>query len=445
MLQAGQRIGVAVSGGADSVCLLLALAELAPRWNLRLCVLHLNHGLRGAESGEDAEFVRNLADRMGLEAIIREADFTAAAGNLEQEARCARLAFYREMIDSGLVDRVATGHTRSDQAETVLFRFLRGSGTAGLAGIRPAIEPGIIRPLIEVDRSDVEQFLRNRNLSWREDSTNTSHRFARNRIRHELLPQLARDWNPAIGETLAHTADWALAEESWWESEIDRLAAASLIERGGAVLVRADAIAGRPLAVSRRLVRRALERAKGNLRRIDFHHIASVIEMAGSELGHGRLHLPGVGVVRSFEWLRFGVAAESIRPYTWPVTIPGFFRIPQAGFALSLELIEKRETSDLSDCVYNIGMGCLDWPRLSGSLQLRNWQPGDQYQPANGGCHKLKTLFHQARIPVWERPGWPVLTDGTAIVWARRFGPAAGVAAGIESATILRIKEIQPA
>src|SRR5207302_1755947 len=173
--------------------------------------------------------------------------------NLEQVARECRLSFFQERIASGTIDRVATGHTRSDQAETVLFRFLRGSGTAGLAAIRPVTASGIIRPLIEIDRSEVLDFLRARNLRWREDSTNASPKFARNRIRHNLLPQLALDWNPAIAETLAHTADWALGEEAWWRSEIDRLAAAHFTERDGAILVRAEALRDLPIAPARRL------------------------------------------------------------------------------------------------------------------------------------------------------------------------------------------------
>src|SRR5439155_12054186 len=194
-----------------------------------------------------------------LPATFRAADLAAPAENLEQAARRARLAFFREMIQSGAVDRVATGHTRSDQAETVLFRFLRGSGTAGLAGIRPVADPGIIRPLIEVDRGQIEQFLRERNLAWREDSTNASRRFARNRIRHELLPQLARDWNPAIAETLAHMADWAAEEESHLAAETDRLAVEHLHIGEGAVTIPVEALASLPRAAARRVVRRAIE------------------------------------------------------------------------------------------------------------------------------------------------------------------------------------------
>ncbi len=160
MFQPGNKVGVAVSGGADSVCLLHVLRE----FDLRLHVLHLNHNLRGDESRDDAEFVRQLAGALQLPCTIREANFADSFGNLEQDAREARLGFFREVISSGLVDRVALGHTRSDQAETVLFRFLRGSGTAGLAGIRPVTADGIVRPLFDVERAEVEGFLRDRGI-----------------------------------------------------------------------------------------------------------------------------------------------------------------------------------------------------------------------------------------------------------------------------------------
>jgi tRNA(Ile)-lysidine synthase len=447
MFEPAQQVGVAVSGGADSVCLLHVLLELAPRWDLRLRVLHLDHGLRGEESRQDAEFVRHLASRLGLPLSLRETSVAASPDNLEQAAREARQSFFRETIRSGAVERVALGHTRSDQAETVLFRFLRGAGTAGLSGIRPVTSEGIVRPLIDVERSEAQQFLRQRGIAWREDSTNRSLQFARNRIRHELLPQLAREWNPAIAETLANTADWALAEEAYWHAEIDRLAAEHLTaaDDAGAVLLHAGVLAALPLAVARRLVRRAMELAKGDLRGIDFGHIASVMDIATGSEGHGRLQAPGLDIFRSFEWLRFaqpGAGRVETRDYRLPVTVPGTVRVPGANFAISLELIDKSELSVSPDCVYNSQVGCLDWQRLSGSLELRNWRPGDQYQPAGyPGQEKIKTLFQQARIPLWERRHWPVLTDGSAIVWARRFGPAAGLVAEQDAKVILKIRE----
>src|SRR5262249_52896956 len=163
--------------GADSVCLLHILRELAPRWDLRLHVLHLNHGLRGNESDQDAAFVERLAREFGYPFTVRRADLDTN-DNLEQAGRESRLDLFREMMRSRIVDRVAVAHTRSDQAETVLFRFLRGAGTAGLAGIRPVTDSGIVRPLLEIERTDVEDFLNSRHIPWREDSSNQAREFA---------------------------------------------------------------------------------------------------------------------------------------------------------------------------------------------------------------------------------------------------------------------------
>ena len=443
MFRPGQRIGVAVSGGADSVCLLHVLRELAPRWELRLAVLHLDHGLRGEESRQDAEFVRAMAADLGLPFELRRAELAASPGNLEQAAREARLAFFRDAMAHGALDRVALGHTLSDQAETVLFRFLRGASTAGLAGIRPVTDEGLVRPLIELERCEIEEFLRQRNIAWREDSTNAGMAFARNRIRHSLLPQMAREWNPGIRRTLAHTADWALAEEAYWSAEIDRVAGRVLIERDGAVLVRAADLTALPLAVARRLVRRAIERVKGDLRGIDFDHIGEILNLASPGKGHGCAQVAGLAAMRSFDWVRFARPNQTrSAAYAIPVCVPGIVHLPDAGFEMALELLDKPGTSEIADSVYNIGMGCVGWSRLSGPLEMRNWRPGDRYQPVGyTGEEKVKTLFHRARIPVWERGAWPVLTQGGAIVWTRSFGPAAAFAAGSEDGVLLCISE----
>jgi tRNA(Ile)-lysidine synthase len=438
MFAPGQRIGVAVSGGSDSVCLLHVLLELrAPS----LTVMHLDHGLRGEESRADAAFVREMAAGLGLPIVAREATIVAD-GNLEQNARRARLAFFRETIASGAVDRVAVGHTRSDQAETVLFRLLRGSGTAGLAAVRPVTADGIVRPLIEVERAEVEDYLRGRGIAWREDSTNSSPRFARNRIRHSLLPSLARDWNPEIIAALARTADQAAADEAYWSVEIDRLSTGRLTVEDGAPVLKASDLAALPEAVARRLVRRAIEQAKGDLLTVDFRHIDEVLRLARSASGTGRVQAPGLDIRRSFDLIRFG--GKPARPYRVPLDVPGAVAIPGTNRAICLELIDNSETLGDSESVYNGEMGFVDWGRVSGSLELRSWMPGDRIRPmGSSGIKNFKTLFQSARIPSWERVPWPLLVDGSAIVWSRRFGPAAEYAAGPQSRTILRIREAE--
>jgi tRNA(Ile)-lysidine synthase len=437
MFPPGARVGVAVSGGADSVCLLHALVEIG---GLSLSVLHVDHRLRGVESQADALFVRDLAERAGLPFFLREVDLPA--GNVEQEARRARLAFFHEHLAAGLADKVAVGHTRNDQAETVLFRFLRGSGTAGLAGIRPMTTEGIVRPLIEIERAEIEAYLRGRGIAWREDSTNRSEAYARNRIRGQLLPQLSADWNPSIMETLARTAEFAQAEEAYWEAEIPRIAAQHLTCSADGILVAVDPLKHLPVAVARRVVRHAIGLAKGDTRGVDFAHVEAVLELARDSTGHRRIQIPGLDVRRSFEWLRLGPPIAR-KPYSLLPVVPGISPIPGTHSAISLEIVEKSETSGLPDNVYNSGMGCLDWTRLAGSLVLRNWRFGDQYQPMGiPNAIKIKTLFQQQRIPVWERAQWPVLTCDAFIVWTRGFGPAAAYAAGPGSRAVLRINEV---
>ena len=446
MFQSKHHVAVGVSGGADSVCLLHVLAELAPQLDIRLSILHLDHMLRGEESRRDAEFVRELGAEMGLFVQIEQADVARLAAetgdNLEQAARRARYEFFGRFLASGEVDRIALGHTRSDQAETVLFRFLRGSGTAGLAGIRPVTANGFVRPLIEVDRTDVERYLRERAIPWREDSTNQGREFARNRIRHDLLPMLAREWNPSLVDTLARTADWAQAEEAWWDGEISRLAGSLLAVESGVALLSVEELCALPLAVARRLLRRAVELVKGDLRSIGFEHIETILAMAASSEGSGRTNLPGLDVYRSFDWLRLAPADLEVpanRNFRIPVQVPGRIELPGTRHVIHLQVIGAQDYS------YNKDVDSLDWVRASGSLDLRNWRPGDQYRPAGSeSAEKIKTLFQQARIPLWERRTWPVIVRGEEILWSRRFGPAAEYAAGAESQSVLCIREETP-
>ncbi len=443
MLAAGCRLGIAVSGGADSVCLLHILRELAPRWNLHLSIIHVDHGLRGEESAGDALFVCDLAGQFGIPLRLRSLDLRDCEGNLEQEARRARHAFYRELIMTGKVDRVATGHTRSDQAETVLYRILRGAGTAGLAGILPVIDGVIVRPLLGVTREQVRDWLRFCGHGWREDSSNATLHYARNRIRAELLPLLRSTYNPGIDEVLADMAKLAADEEDWWELQVR----APDLLRGTALLAVGEIVAAHP-AVARRSIRAALRAVKGDLRQIDFRHIEYVRGMALKDEGTGRVQLPGIDVFRSFDWIRIapsGYDSARQRQYEFAVTAPGQAELPD-GTKITLELAPASpESHD------NLGNE-LDWDGLSslagpagaasGQLELRNWRPGDQYLSTSRPHHeKIKTMFQDARVPLWERRWWPVLLCAGEVVWSRRFGVARSVAAGPQTRLLLRIRE----
>lgn len=440
MFISGRKVGVAVSGGADSVFLLHALVELAPRFGIRLAVVHLNHRLRGAESDADAAFVRGLAGQLALPFHYRETDVAAADDNLEQAGRRARLEFFRSLIEAGEVDRIATGHTRDDQAETVLFRFLRGCGMAGLAGILPATAEGLVRPLLDVDRAEIEEWLRGRGLGWREDASNRDPAFARNRIRHDLLPSLSQAWNPNLAGTLAGAAAVARDEEDYWRGKINDLFGSLATRDGEAVILPVRWVLELPAAVRRRLIRKAFGEARGDLRGIEFRHVEAVLALLDGD-GHGRVQIPGLDVFRSFEWVRIATPADP-RPRNWSLDIPspGRYQLPGLRSYICMELRNTEPPGEPQG--YNSKVSDLDWERIAGGLRVRNWRPGDAYCPVGATSpKKVKLLFQEHRIPLWERRDWPMVTFEETIVWSRLFGPAEGFQAGGSTRTVLRITE----
>jgi tRNA(Ile)-lysidine synthase len=422
MLPPGARVIVAVSGGADSVCLLHVLKELFP--DSVSGVAHFNHKWRAEASDEDEHFVAQMTHPLPF----FRAEGASARGNKEQNARQDRLAFFKSLNSI-----VALGHTRDDQAETVLFRFLRGSGLAGLSGIAPT-SSGIIRPLLEVTRVEVEQFLRARNIPWREDSSNADPSFARNRIRHDLLPQLARDWNPKITDALANLADLAHEEESYWNTEIDRLVGQPLVAAAAsqAAELRVDALTQLPRAAARRLIRRAISLAKGNLRQIDFHHVEAVLNL------RRRVHLPGLTVTRSFDWIRFA-ASDPAPPAPLPITPPGKFPSPDGQTQICVDFAHIDAAAGVANACDTLK---LEACQICSPLELRGWRPGDHYRPqGQSRDQKIQEMFQKARVPSWRRASWPILTCGDKILWARQFGVAEDLSAGGHD-TVLRIREV---
>ena len=258
LVRAGERVCVALSGGADSVALLLALHELNGRregLGIVLSAIHVHHGLRGEAADGDEAFVRTLCARvavpLGVVHVNTAARQIAEQEGLEEAARALRYTTFADLLAKGQADAIATAHTLNDQAETVLLKLVRGAWTEGLGGISPVLvmpsagnssgerTPGtgrVVRPLLSVRRAQVEAFLNARSQPWREDASNADVRLTRNRVRHELLPAL-RTFNPGIDDLLAQTADIARDEEDFWKAEVARVLPQLLLQglpvRGG--------------------------------------------------------------------------------------------------------------------------------------------------------------------------------------------------------------------
>ena len=425
MAPPGSRIGVAVSGGADSVVLLHLLHRLTDRATVQLLVLHLNHQLRGSESDGDETFVRALAESLDLPFFAERTQLSP--GNLEQAAREARRRFFFRIREEATLSKIAFGHTRSDQAETLLFRFLRGTGTTGLAGMRFSTAEGLIRPLLAVSRPEVRAWAAAEGINWREDSSNQDVHFARNRLRSRTIPGLERDFNPNLEGVLVNIATVAQAEEDYWDVKISTIYSQITKRTQLGSFLQISELTSLHVAVQRRLIRRAVFELRGSLRSIELQHIDAILGICHSSKGHDRVLAPGVDALRSFETLLLtepGKLVEQKRHYKLEL-IPGQEReLPYNAGYISLKAGSPGTEScaNLNDS-FERSVEVADLRADSYRLFARNWEPGDEIQLADHrGSKKLKALFQEQKVLLWERRHWPVVICGEEIVWVRQFG-----------------------
>lgn len=499
LLKAGDRVGVAVSGGVDSVALLRLLLELRGELGIVLSVVHFNHKLRGGESDADQEFVANLARAHDLEFHCDSDDVAHHAAeqhvSVETAARELRYRFFRWLLEGNpsrakaetgnrdryrsaesaatpKVDKLLTGHTLDDQAETVLMRLIRGAGLRGLGGIYPRIpvedDDGevcgeIVRPLLAVRRRELEQYLKDIGQPRREDLSNADTRLTRNRVRKLLVPLLENEFNPAVAENLAELAQIARGEEDYWDNEIagwmgttvhwsepEWARAASgqqslvQIESIGApsaqspssdsqLRSRIDTVSwlvmnasvsrlwfrAEPAAVQRRLVKAIGEHAGIPL---EFKHVEEIVRFAAEEAAPGReLSLPlGWKLLREADELVFLTPDlrhfEPPHDYEYELNVPGATNVAELGSTFDVRSIPASAASE-----YNAGH-LLDLESLPGPLRVRNWRPGDRFWPAHTKSpKKIKELLQERHVAQPERKLWPVVVSGEEIVWLRGF------------------------
>ena len=462
MISPGMRIAVACSGGPDSTGLLLILRQLAADLGCMLSVAHFNHKLRATESDADEQFVRDLAERLRLPVHVASGDVRSRAGqtgeNIEQAGRLLRYEYFLSLVESGSADRIAVGHTADDQAETVLHRFSRGAGGRGLAAIYPTLGNWLIRPLLETRRQVVLDWLRAREQVWRVDSSNQDLRFARNRIRHRLLPALA-ELNPSIVDALAHGAEIAREEEAFWDEYLEPLVQQHLQRTEAGVQVDVAPLRNMPVAVARRFLRYALEETAGTaLRRSaagrggrlgrstgvsDFGHVQRILALALRGRSGTTLSLPShICAKKEFSTLLLEAAEPDRTPfrgYSYEVSAPETIEVPEIPSSFAFELIPLASGT----ARYNGSREeLLDRQVIGESLVLRNWQAGDSYRrTGHRKSRKIKELFQRWHVSSSMRQRWPVVVAGGRIVWSRQWGIAEGFAPRPGSTEALRIRE----
>lgn len=462
-IAAGLRIGVAVSGGADSVALLRLLVELREPLGIVLSVVHFNHQLRGKASDVDEKFVAALAKHHGLLFFVGRENITAKAkqqrANLEDAARRSRYAYFDRLVAEGHVDRVAVAHTADDQAETVLAHMLRGTGIAGLGGIHP--ESGnVFRPLLKFRRTELRGYLRSLKQPWREDATNRDTTRTRARIRHKLIPLLEERFQPAVVEHLCQLAELAREDEDWMNAAAERrLGAAATNTKdswrlaiqnltGGASVGERTASEGGPNeALGKRMIRVLVKRVKPRAGQLSAAHVDAVLRLAQCPDSGKSLHLPGgVEVRREPDSLLFrpmdSETGESAKRFAHAIDLSrgdAELSLAEHSAVLRFQVVDcppqGRETKDTGTV--------LDRDKLREPLTLRNWLPGDAMRPlGHQKRHTLSRLLNKLGVSRWQKASWPVVTCGAEIVWCRGLPVAQEFAAGEATRKGVRIGEI---
>jgi tRNA(Ile)-lysidine synthase len=419
LLKPGLRLAVGLSGGADSVALLRLLTGRAAELGIVLHAAHLHHGLRGAEADLDKQFAANLAQSLGIPFHTHQVDTAAEsakdqlsgkpAESIEEAARRLRYAWFRELMTSVPLDAVATAHTLDDQAETVLGKFLRGAWTEGLSGIHPVVnfpEGHMLRPLLPATRAQVETYLNNLAQPWREDSSNRDPAYTRNRLRHQLLPELEQ-WNPRIREHLANMAELARDEEAYWATEISRLAPQLLLTgrpiRGGgragsneaAIAIDIVRLASYPAVLQRRLLRHAAANFGVSL---GFDATESLHKLATEGRSGQRLSLPGP--------LTAERTARELRLTPQPPPAPPSEKSPEIRLPIP---------GEASAFGWHIRISATH-PQPPATI--RNWRPGDRVTLRySSGPRKVKEVLERLKVTGEARANWPVVEWQGQILW----------------------------
>ena len=425
LIAPGAILLVGVSGGADSIALLYALSKLAPSLNIRLAVAHLNHGIR-PEAEADADFVAECCQSLGIPCYRETVDVPKmvadSSESLEMVARQARYRFFADTANTIGAEVVATAHTQDDQAETVLLKLCRGAGSSGLNGIAcNTIIHGlrVIRPILNATRAEVEAFLREENITWREDSTNTDTRMQRNRIRHDVLPQLEAHLNPRIKEALARTADILAEENAYMTNQAENALQHAIGDSPEGLSV--EAVCQLPRALQRRVLQQWLIRNGISAPQLRFEVVERLVQLATSDKGSGCITLNGSEVVlREYTQLRFCTHnTEAKEVETVALSIPGETVLDDFDIKVTTQLrtgFEKNQQGPLGKLPAE---ATIRWDSdKKQEILVRSWQPGDRIHPIglSGSC-KLHDLFVDAKIPKAIRSKIPVFVCGNEVIW----------------------------
>lgn len=436
LLEKGDRVLVAVSGGVDSCVLLDVLLKLRAEWGFQLSVVHVNHQLRGAESEGDARFVKKLAGQLGLPVYIGNFDIAAFAKqhklSIQTAARQVRYSFFKDVAAKSGCPKIVTAHHADDQAETVMMRILRGTSVRGLAGI-PAKreEDGIsyVRPLLEIWREEIEMYAASQEILYREDASNASLKYIRNKIRLQLFPELASGYNEQVKSALVQLSQLAREDESYLEELAHARFTEGVTPAGaGRLKVNCEHFVESPLPLQRRVITLILYYLCGHTIQWEQVHIDSIRSLLVSSSPSGRLSLPGgVSAWREYNDAYVSVS-QPIAAGKVPLSPPHFvlgkeylqgalkISVEPPGFAFRLE---AEVTPGVPPRPTDAWEAQFDADELSGScIYIRTWEKGDGFRPFGmRGTKLISDVFVDAKVPKHKRMTWPLFCIDSEIAW----------------------------
>lgn len=426
MFGTGDSVLVAVSGGSDSVALVHILHTIAGDYSLQLAVAHLNHCLREPASDRDAEFVAALANKLDVPFYPEKKDVRAFQRRRhlspEDAARQVRYEFYDAVAVKGGFNKIALGHHSDDNAELVLMNLLRGSGPLGLSGIAPVRDSKIVRPLIHLKRSEILAYVSAKNIAFVTDASNTDPAYRRNLVRHHLIPELKKSYNPAIVSSLNRLGEILQAEDQWMDQALEPVFADSILDQtSDGIRLDLSKFNKMHRAAGRRIIRKAILRVKHDLQRIAFSHVDAVFDLAGKTRTGGFLDLPdGIRVIKDAAGLT--VKKENRKgptdlvDYHYTISAEGTTPITEANVAIKLVGIDLDDVPELKDAVTTrafFDRDCLRFP-----LVVRNFRPGDRFSPLGvDGTQRLKKFFINNKISTRQRKKCPLLVSENKIIW----------------------------
>lgn len=424
MLQSGDKVVVAVSGGPDSLVLLHVLYNLRQHYNIELLVAHYNHLLR-QDARQDAAFVGALADKLKLPFYLGEGNVAQYAQenklSIQVAARDLRYRFLDRIVTETMSQKLALAHQLDDQGETVVMHFLRGPSPRGLAGI-PPVRGKIIRPLIEVSRREIEQYLEDNHLTAVIDASNYKKIYLRNRVRLELMPVLKK-YNPNLVAGLSQGAEIFREEDRYLEEETDRRWAKLSSWKQGELMVDYQGYHELPLALKRRLLRKCFQEIAGQAQDLSFPQVERVAAWLENPAAGKRLQWPeGVRIRFSGEKIIFfkektGCSAPEARSFAFTLEEPGQLVLPQG--KLLVERVDKALASKEQLAKIGPWSVMVDGDKVAFPLTIRTRKPGDRFFPLGlGGSKKLKDFFIDLKIPSEARDRVPIVVSASGeIIW----------------------------